>query len=150
MSNKNLRRLISIGLVVIMAVVFSLTTDSFLTTRNILQLFRESAFVGLLALGMAFVIIGGGIDLSAGGAVTPGWYHLRTCIVYSRYTGNCRCAVRSACRCVVWCNQRPACHTGTSNGICCNAGFRFCIFRSGASSGIPRQRRNTAVKINHQ
>ena len=70
MSNKNLRRLISIGLVVIMAVVFTFTTDSFLTTRNILQLFRESAFVGLLALGMAFVIIGGGIDLSTGGAVT--------------------------------------------------------------------------------
>jgi ribose transport system permease protein len=69
MSTKNIRRLISIGLVVILAVVFAVTTESFLSTRNILQLLRESAFVGLLALGMSFVVIGGGIDLSAGGIV---------------------------------------------------------------------------------
>lgn len=67
MNTKNLRRLISVLLVVILATVFARTTDHFLSARNILQLLRESSFVGLVALGVSFVIIGGGIDLSTGG-----------------------------------------------------------------------------------
>ena len=50
-----------------MASVFTLTTDAFLTFRNITNMLKDSAYLGLIALGMSFVIIGGGIDLSAGG-----------------------------------------------------------------------------------
>ena len=64
---KTVRRLISIGLVLIMAVIFSVTTDAFLSFRNIMNMLKDSAYLGLIALGMAFVIIGGGIDLSVGG-----------------------------------------------------------------------------------
>ena len=63
------RRLISIGLVVVLAIVFSLTTNAFLGSRNLSVLLRDSAYLGLMALGMAFTIIGGGIDLSVGGIV---------------------------------------------------------------------------------
>ena len=64
---KAVRRMISVGLVLIMAVIFSVTTDAFLSFRNITNLLKDSAFLGIIALGMAFVIIGGGIDLSLGG-----------------------------------------------------------------------------------
>ncbi|MCL1827949.1 MAG: ABC transporter permease [Oscillospiraceae bacterium] len=66
---KSIRRMISIGLLLIMAIVFTLTTDAFLGFRNIANLLKDSAYLGIIALGMAFVMIGGGIDLSAGGIV---------------------------------------------------------------------------------
>ena len=69
MSSRNVRKLISVGLLVILAIIFAATTESFFNSRNIILLLRESSYVGLIALGMAFVIIGGGIDLSAGGIV---------------------------------------------------------------------------------
>lgn len=67
MNSKTIRRLITIGLVLAMACVFTLTTDAFLTFLNITNMLKDSAYLGLIALGMSFVIIGGGIDLSAGG-----------------------------------------------------------------------------------
>ncbi len=44
----------------------SLLTDSFATERNIFNVTRNFAFVGIIALGMTAVIITGGIDLSVG------------------------------------------------------------------------------------
>lgn len=67
MNGKTIRKLISIGLVLIMAVIFSITSDVFLSFGNIMNLLKDSAYLGLIALGMSFVIIGGGVDLSAGG-----------------------------------------------------------------------------------
>ncbi len=70
MNTKTIRILITLMLVLILAVIFTFTTDSFLSSRNISELLRESSLVGIVALGVAFVIIGGGIDLSTGGIVT--------------------------------------------------------------------------------
>ena len=67
MSSKNIRRLITLGLVVLLWLVFALTTKNFVSMRNTLQLLKEAAFIGLLAAGMCFVMVGGGIDLSVGG-----------------------------------------------------------------------------------
>lgn len=67
MSGKNRRRLITIGLIVALGVVFGLSTEYFFTSRNIFLLLRESAFTGLIALGVVCVMVGGGVDLSAGG-----------------------------------------------------------------------------------
>lgn len=64
-----IRKLISVGLVVVLMLVFSITAPSFLTARNIFQMLKDAAYVGLIALGLSFVMIGGGIDLSAGGIV---------------------------------------------------------------------------------
>lgn len=69
MNSKTIRRLISIGLVVVLGLVFSITADNFLTTRNFLILLKDSAYVGIVALGLSFVMIGGGVDLSAGGII---------------------------------------------------------------------------------
>ena len=66
---KHTRRLITLGLVVVLWLVFALTTDNFVTARNTFMLLKETAFVGIIAIGMCFVMVGGGIDLSAGGIV---------------------------------------------------------------------------------
>ncbi|GAB0117939.1 ABC transporter permease [Acidisoma sp. 7E03] len=54
-----------IGLV-LLCIVFSLTSDVFLATRNFLNVIDQVTVLGILALGMTGVIIIGGIDLSVG------------------------------------------------------------------------------------
>jgi ribose transport system permease protein len=52
---------------VILACLFlSVATDSFATTKNLYNITRNITFVAIIALGMTFVIITGGIDLSVG------------------------------------------------------------------------------------
>ncbi|MER8394725.1 ABC transporter permease [Mesorhizobium sp. M1340] len=52
---------------VILACLFlSMATDSFATTKNLYNITRNVTFVAIVALGMTFVIITGGIDLSVG------------------------------------------------------------------------------------
>lgn len=53
-------------------VVASLLSDSFLTVRNISNLFQQAAVVGVVAVGMTFVILTAGIDLSVGSLVAFG------------------------------------------------------------------------------
>lgn len=50
-------------------VFLSLTSPSFLTTQNILNILRQTSLNGIIAIGMTFVIITGGIDLSVGSIV---------------------------------------------------------------------------------
>lgn len=50
-------------------VFFSLTTDTFLTLGNILNVIRQAAPILVVAVAMTFVIITGGIDLSVGSQV---------------------------------------------------------------------------------
>ncbi|MEZ2330309.1 ABC transporter permease [Mesorhizobium sp. RCC_202] len=52
---------------VILACLFlSFATDSFATSKNLYNITRNITFVAIVALGMTFVIITGGIDLSVG------------------------------------------------------------------------------------
>jgi ribose transport system permease protein len=54
-----------IGLVLLCAVL-SLSTDTFLTVRNILNVMDQITVLGIMAIGMTLVILIGGIDLSVG------------------------------------------------------------------------------------
>ncbi len=54
---------------IVACVALSLLTNSFDTPRNIYNVTRNFAFVGIIALGMTAVIIIGGIDLSVGSTV---------------------------------------------------------------------------------
>ena len=49
---------------VIICVVFTIATPSFLTLSNIRDLVRTNSINGLLAIGLTYVILSGGIDLS--------------------------------------------------------------------------------------
>jgi ribose transport system permease protein len=68
---------------VVIGLIFSILTPDFLTGYNLLNIAKQSAVIGVIAIGMTFVIITGGIDLSVGslvslvGAVT-GWVWLHS------------------------------------------------------------------------
>lgn len=57
-----------LGLVVVI-VVISILKPKFLGLENILNVLRQSSINGLLAIGMTFVVLTGGIDLSVGSIV---------------------------------------------------------------------------------
>ena len=50
-------------------VILTLATDSFLTANNLSNVLRQNAFPAIIAAGMTFVILTGGIDLSVGSVV---------------------------------------------------------------------------------
>ncbi|KYG91135.1 ribose ABC transporter permease [Metasolibacillus sp. FSL H7-0170] len=50
----------------LLVIIISVMNPKFLTTYNILNIFRQVSINGLIALGMTFVILTGGIDLSVG------------------------------------------------------------------------------------
>ena len=54
-----------IGLL-LLCVFLSLSTDSFLTARNLLNVMDQITVLGIMAAGMTFVILIGGIDLAVG------------------------------------------------------------------------------------
>ena len=62
-----------VGLVAVLLIIVVVGTitagDRFLTTDNFLTILRSSVILGVVAVGMTFVITGGGIDLSVGAVV---------------------------------------------------------------------------------
>ena len=56
----------SLIILVIMCVVASILSPSFLRINNLFNVFRQVAIAGILGAGMTFVILTGGIDLSVG------------------------------------------------------------------------------------
>jgi ribose/xylose/arabinose/galactoside ABC-type transport system permease subunit len=73
-----------IGLLVI-SLVFSVSTPFFLTPLNLFQLTRQMAVLAVISIGMTYVISTGEIDISVGGmfnlannvmAVLIGWHHV--------------------------------------------------------------------------
>jgi len=65
-----LQRFLAFGGLIILFVVFSLASPFFLTPDNIGGILLATAVNGVLALGVTFVIINGGIDLSVGTVMT--------------------------------------------------------------------------------
>jgi ribose transport system permease protein len=58
-----------VGVVLVLLVVGAILEDAFLTSDNMLNVLRQASVVGVLAIGMTFVIATGGIDLSVGSMV---------------------------------------------------------------------------------
>jgi ribose transport system permease protein len=54
---------------IVLVVISSLASEHFLGMRNITNVLRQVSYTGIIALGMTFVIIAGGIDLSVGSMV---------------------------------------------------------------------------------
>jgi ribose transport system permease protein len=65
-----IQRLLAFGGLIALIVVFSLASPFFLKPDNIGGIFLATAVNGILALGVTFVIINGGIDLSVGTVMT--------------------------------------------------------------------------------
>ena len=50
----------------ILFMILSISSESFLTATNMINILRQVSIIGIVAIGMSFVIITGGIDLSVG------------------------------------------------------------------------------------
>ena len=61
-----IRELNVLGALVLVAALISLSTPYFLTTDNLMGVFRSFSLVAIMSIGMVMVIITGGIDLSVG------------------------------------------------------------------------------------
>ncbi|MCP4381934.1 MAG: ABC transporter permease [Hyphomicrobiales bacterium] len=57
--------LLPVILSIVMAIVFALTVPKFADMRNVLNIFGQLGFLGFLCIGMTFVMVTGGIDLSS-------------------------------------------------------------------------------------
>ncbi|MCS7242322.1 MAG: ABC transporter permease [Candidatus Caldatribacterium sp.] len=72
MTNERLRRIVRrreftvFGLIVVLVVLFSLTTERFMSVSNLSNLLLQLAGTAISAIGMTMVIITGGIDVSVG------------------------------------------------------------------------------------
>ncbi len=69
MRQEQIRRLVSVGLLVLLFAILGFTSDAFFTKANILTLLRESSIMGIVAIGVTFIIITAGIDLSTGALI---------------------------------------------------------------------------------
>jgi ribose/xylose/arabinose/galactoside ABC-type transport system permease subunit len=58
-----------IAVLVLMALIFGLLSPTFLDPGNLSNILKQASLLGFVALGMCFVLIGGGIDLSVGSIV---------------------------------------------------------------------------------
>jgi ribose/xylose/arabinose/galactoside ABC-type transport system permease subunit len=59
-----------LGALILISIILSLNSPYFLTANNLLRVGRQMAFVGLLSIGMSFVIATGQIDISVGRIIT--------------------------------------------------------------------------------
>ena len=70
-----LRRLLNANMVLILIILavelglLKMTMPSFISLRNFVSICRQSSITAILAIGMAIVLISGGIDLSVGSVV---------------------------------------------------------------------------------
>lgn len=55
-----------IGLVIVMIILFSCLSPSFLSYSNLMNIIRQTAITLAVSIGMTFIILSGGIDLSVG------------------------------------------------------------------------------------
>ena len=69
-SSEAVQRLLAFGALIIIFIFFSFASPYFFTFSNVVGILIATAVNGLLALGVTFIIISGGIDLSVGTVMT--------------------------------------------------------------------------------
>src|ERR687893_2640166 len=67
-----LQRRGAVVVLVLVVAIAALAFDNFLTAQNLQNIVLQGAFLGLIVVGMTFVIISGGIDLSVGSMLALG------------------------------------------------------------------------------
>jgi ribose transport system permease protein len=69
-----------LGAVILISMLLTYGSPYFLTANNLLRVGRQMSFIGLLAIGMAFVIASGQIDISVGRIITLTSFSIATLI----------------------------------------------------------------------
>lgn len=68
-NKSNLETYSLVLVVLVLGLILSFTTKAFFTQTNLINVLRQVSINGILAIGMTFVVITGGIDLSVGSIV---------------------------------------------------------------------------------
>jgi ribose transport system permease protein len=61
-----IRHLISLGMLLALVIMFSILSQYYLSADNLLEIARDASVVGIIGIGITYVIITSGIDLSTG------------------------------------------------------------------------------------
>ena len=61
MKQNTIRRFISLAMLFVLVILFSATSDYFLQAKNIISIFRDASVIGIVGIGVTYVIITGGI-----------------------------------------------------------------------------------------
>lgn len=69
-----------LGALIVISLLLTIFTEHFADMTNILQVIRQASYVGMMAVGMVFVMSGGDIDLSVGAM-----YNLATIVMAFAY-----------------------------------------------------------------
>jgi ribose transport system permease protein len=56
-------------ILIVLIIVFSISTSTFLASKNLLNIGRQVSMIGISAVGMTFVLLIGGIDISVGSMI---------------------------------------------------------------------------------
>lgn len=121
----------------VLFVVMSFASSSFLTVTNLFNILKQNAVYGVLAVGMTFVIVTGGIDLSVGAIVAlaacfatklaPGWGWSSSYCSYSGWSYYRCCLWRI--QWIIYCNSKyPCIYCNISNLYNC-PWYCICIYR---------------------
>ena len=80
-----IRELNILSVLILVGIVISIFSPYFLTTNNLMGVFRSFSLVGIMSIGMMLVIITGGIDLSVGSVM--GLSSLMTALAFQHSWG---------------------------------------------------------------
>ena len=73
MNQTTMRRLISIGMLVVLVILFTLLAGAgkgkFFNFDNLIEVVRDASIPAIIGVGVTFIIITSGIDLSTGSAI---------------------------------------------------------------------------------
>lgn len=64
-----MRKYVPLLILILLLIIFTFMSPNFMTALNIKMLVRQVSFTGISAVGLMFVMIGGGIDLSIGSQI---------------------------------------------------------------------------------
>jgi ribose transport system permease protein len=64
-----MKKYVPLMILILLVIIFSFMSPNFMTALNIRMLIRQVSFSGISAVGLMFVMIGGGIDLSIGSQI---------------------------------------------------------------------------------
>src|ERR1700736_2645183 len=71
-----------LGIIVVMAVIFSTLSKSFLSTGNLVSLLENYSVMAIMAAGLLVVLISGGIDISFAAIAAVGQYVMATVLLH--------------------------------------------------------------------
>ena len=121
---------IFIAFFALVIVLMIISPDAFAKPRNLINIIKQASVNGILSCGMMFVIISGGIDLSAGSTIAFAGVAAAYCAQNPRNPGSDPGS--SGSRCYRRSDQRIWCCVPESSAICHHTGNHDRNPRSGA------------------